>query len=401
MGQGDFAILRDGNGFDVLIDGGKTSAGPTVVNYLEQNGITELDVLVASHADSDHIGGLINVLEDPNITVNQVIYNGYPGTTATWNDFVTAAAGDGLSLTTTQFPAEFDWGLMHVYVLNPASGLGNPDTNDACLVLKISFGSTDYLFTGDIDSTIEATVVARQTPVAAEILKVGHHGSEYSSSSAFLAAVSPSDAVISVGDNSYGHPSAGTISRLQTIGATIWRTDISGNITAIGDLSTYFITPDFSSSIQQIFLPLIIRPENLSPTPTSTPNPSVTPVIPTSTPTPTTPPTNNTGNVDITNIFYDGVAGSNEPDEFVEIKNNDSHFIQLQNWTLRDAADHVFTFPAFVMTPGQICRVYTNENHPEWCGFNYGSGTAIWNNSGDTATLRDSSNSLIDEYVYP
>jgi hypothetical protein len=104
--------------------------------------------------------------------------------------------------------------------------------------------------------------------------------------------------------------------------------------------------------------------------------------------------------VNITTIFYDG-AGSQEPDEYVETKNDDTKPIQLQNWTLSDAANHVFTFPSFVFQPGQVCRVYTNEVHPEWCGFSYGSGSAIWNNSGDTATLRDGNGTVVDSYTYP
>jgi hypothetical protein len=110
-------------------------------------------------------------------------------------------------------------------------------------------------------------------------------------------------------------------------------------------------------------------------------------------------PPKTTGNVEIRDILYNG-SGSSEPDEYVEIENDDSFPIQLQNWTLRDEANHMFTFPSFVIQPNQTCRVYTNENHPEWCGFNYGSGSAIWNNTGDTAYLRDANGTLIDEYSY-
>ena len=106
-----------------------------------------------------------------------------------------------------------------------------------------------------------------------------------------------------------------------------------------------------------------------------------------------------TGSVVIQDIFQFG-TGSSEPDEFVEIENDDSSPIQLNNWTLEDEEHHVFKFPSFVINPGQVCRIYTNEYHPEWCGFNYGSGSAIWNNTGDTAYLRDGNETLIDEYGY-
>jgi hypothetical protein len=94
------------------------------------------------------------------------------------------------------------------------------------------------------------------------------------------------------------------------------------------------------------------------------------------------------------------VKGRQEPDEYVEIRNDDTRAIQLSGWTLRDEANHVFTFPNYLMQPGQMCRIYTNEYHAEWCGFSYGSGSAIWNNSGDCAYLRNSVGTLIDDYCY-
>jgi hypothetical protein len=101
----------------------------------------------------------------------------------------------------------------------------------------------------------------------------------------------------------------------------------------------------------------------------------------------------------ITYIYYDG-QGSQEPDENVRIRNDDVISIQLNRWTLRDEASHVFTFPNYVMAPGETCRIYTNEHHPEWCGFSYGSGSAIWNNGGDCAELRDSYGDTVDTYCY-
>lgn len=159
-----------------------------------------------------------------------------------------------------------------------------------------------------------------------------------------------------------------------------------------------------------VYLPLVQRPAP-TPTPTNTPTPTSTPTstntplptnTPTNTPTPTATPTQppgNTGNVVLTYIFFDG-TGSQEPDEYVEIRNDDTMSVLLGGWTLRDAGNHVFTFPSHTMPPGQVCRVYTNQNHPEWCGFSYGSGSAIWNNSGDTATLRNSNGQTIDTCSY-
>ena len=138
-----------------------------------------------------------------------------------------------------------------------------------------------------------------------------------------------------------------------------------------------------------------------TPTKTRTPTPTRTPTkTPTRTPTRTPTPIPLDGNVQIIYIYYDGEA-PNEADEYVEIKNVGSTSVQIQSWTLSDKAFHIFTFPQFVMVPNQICRIYTNETHSEYCGFNYHSGSAIWNNSDDCGYLRNSSDVLKSQYCYP
>jgi len=358
---------------------------------------------LVTHADSDHVGGLIDVLNAVDIPVKQVLYNGYEGDTGTWYTFATAVSNEGLTMTAVQFPGVLTWGQNTAYILNPVSGLINPETNDASVVLLLNHENVKFLFAGDIDSTVEATVVARGTPVAADILKVAHHGSAYSSSSNFLSAAQPDDAVISVGPNSYGHPAAETLARLQAAGARIWRADQNGMILVISNGATYTL----QDSVTLIYLPLILRQKPpATTTPTPTPTPTVTLIATSTTPTRTLTPTPTatqspviTGNVVITNIFYNG-TGSQEPDEYVEIRNDDTRAIQLNSWTLRDIANHVYTFPSFIMQPNQVCRVYTNQNHPESCGFNYGSGSAIWNNTGDCAYLRNGQANPIDNYCY-
>jgi hypothetical protein len=110
------------------------------------------------------------------------------------------------------------------------------------------------------------------------------------------------------------------------------------------------------------------------------------------------PPT--TGDVNIIQIHYEG-SGSQEPDEYVAIRNDASFPIQLQDWRLWDIANHLFVFPNFVIQPGQECRVYTNEYHSLYCGFNYENEGPIWDNGGDCAALRNSAWSIIDTYCYP
>ncbi len=106
-----------------------------------------------------------------------------------------------------------------------------------------------------------------------------------------------------------------------------------------------------------------------------------------------------TGKVTVKNVFYNG-AGRIEPDEYVEFINEDTRDIQLQNWKLVDNQSHWFTFPAFTIKPGQVCRVYTNQNHTQWCGFNYHHSMAIWNNTGDCAFLHDPNGVVISKKCY-
>jgi competence protein ComEC len=268
VGQGDSILIQDPGGFDVLIDGGKSSAGPTVVAYLHQQGVDAIDVMLASHADSDHIGGLIDVLNATDIPVKAVLFNGYPSDTLTWADFATAVASDGLTMTMAGFPSTYTWGTTNAYILNPVAGLDNPDQNRASVVVLLEYGQMRFLFTGDIDNSVEATILARGTPMPAKILKVAHHGSDTSSGEAFLSAVRPEQAIISVGlNNSYGQPSSETLARLEAIGAQVWRTDYRGTILVTSDGLVYHIRGIFPGNI--IFMPVFARLNSPSePTPT-------------------------------------------------------------------------------------------------------------------------------------
>ena len=256
VGQGDSIWIHDSDNFDILIDGGKPAAGPTVLAYLRAHLIDDIDVMVATHPDSDHIGGLINVLNATDIPVEQVLYSGYPGNTDTWMNFTTAVTNEGLTLTSAQYPAEYTWGSTTAQILNPVSGLVSPESNDASVVVLLSHGDVRFLFPGDISSSEEAAVVAHGTPVTAQILKVAHHGSASSSSASFLSAVSPLEAVISVGTNTYGHPSPDTISRLLAAGARVWRTDQQGSILIVSNGSTYNVTEPV---VYWLYLPQVIK----------------------------------------------------------------------------------------------------------------------------------------------
>ncbi|MCZ7668257.1 MAG: lamin tail domain-containing protein [Chloroflexi bacterium] len=106
-----------------------------------------------------------------------------------------------------------------------------------------------------------------------------------------------------------------------------------------------------------------------------------------------------TGDVQITYAYYAG-NDPNEPNEFIEVKNNDTHSVQLHNWTLTNVEDETFSFPYLVLQPGQVCRIYTNEYHTQWCGFTFEQGNEVWSNEGDTITLNNEAGQAIDTCSY-
>ena len=258
VGQGDATLIRDGNGFDVLIDGGQKFMGEDLLGYIRQHNVDDIEVVLATHADSDHIGGLITVIQATDIPVESVYYNGYAGDTLVWTEFSEAVASEGLSLIPAQFPQTFIWGGLSVQVLNPLPGMVNPQQNEASIVILISYAQISVLLPADIDAGVEALLPMRTPNLEADVLKVAHHGSKYSTSQTFLEQVQPNEAIISVGSNPYGHPSPQVLSRLMNYGARIWRTDLVGTIQVLSDGETYSMLPRLSYlplSFRSIFFP--------------------------------------------------------------------------------------------------------------------------------------------------
>ncbi len=252
VGQGDSILLHASDGTDVLIDGGIRSAGPTVVAYLQSEGIDDIEVMVVSHGHADHIGGLIDVLRST-IPVSSVVYNGDPCSTTTCLDFFAETQNRGLTPTPAKVGQSHSWGAMDALVLNPQLALTG-DQNEDSVVLLVTYGDRRFLFTGDIGSSTEQIILGLATPVAADVLKVAHHGSKYSSSADFLDAVGPKWAIISVGENSYGHPTQEMLDRLAAAGALIRRTDRSGTVVVTSDGRVLDMETDFV-----FFLPLMAR----------------------------------------------------------------------------------------------------------------------------------------------
>ena len=375
VGQGD-SILIDLDEVEVLIDGGDKSPG--VVTYIDDYVDGALEVMVATHPHADHIGGLIDVLNS--FKVEQIWHNGDTSTSQTYSEFMTAANSEGTDIHVAKQGDYIEIGQLTFVILNPYV-LGD-DTNNNSIVLSLSYGEIDFLFTGDAEHEAENDMLVQSIVPLPEvdILKVGHHGSNTASSELFLDFVSPETAIYMAGEgNSYGHPHEETIINLQEIGADIYGTDVCGTITVTTDGITYDVQKEKECHVE------------VTPISTTTTPKSIT----------TTPITGS--NVQITYIFYDGIVPSVESDEYVEITNLGSASVNLQGRRLVDISKGYpsFTFPSYDLQPGQNIRVYTNEIHPEYGGFSFGSGKAVWNNSDpDTAVLYDAQGNEVSRRSY-
>jgi competence protein ComEC len=237
VGQGD-AILTDKGETDILVDGGPSSTN--VLAYLQSPGLGDLDLLVATHPHADHIGGLPDVLAQ--YPVGEIWVSGDTASSQTYQNFAAAVAAEGATVreVTRGYTTQMDG--LGIAVLNPTSQRTG-DPNQDSVVFRLTCGEVSVLLTGDATSDSEASMLAASLALDSDVLKVGHHGSSTSTSAAFLAAVMPRDAVISVGaGNTYGHPSPETLDRLAAAGATVYRTDLDGTVVLTSDCNTYSIT---------------------------------------------------------------------------------------------------------------------------------------------------------------
>lgn len=231
VGQADCTFITCG-GESMLIDAGNVDDGELVVSYLTGQGVEYIDYVVCTHAHEDHGGGMAAVMA--NFSAGEVLSPVKERDTRFFNNFVKYTEAQGLEIT-VPFPGDsFALGGGIVTVLGPTAQYD--ETNNTSIVLRLDYGSTSFLFTGDMERDAEQDLIGSGAELRADVLKVGHHGSSTSTSYVFLREVMPEYAVISCGkDNSYGHPHEETLSRLRDEGAELYRTDMQGTITCVSD----------------------------------------------------------------------------------------------------------------------------------------------------------------------
>ncbi len=236
VGQGD-AYLITCDGETMLIDGGDRDKSDVMYTVLKKRGVEHLDVLMASHAHADHIGGLSGAAEATTVDIFYCPVTDYDS--KTFDNLVKQLDKQGVDLTVPQAGDEFDLGSAQVEILGPVKDYS--DANNTSIVVRVDFGETSFLFTGDMEAEAERDLLDAGADVDVDVLKVGHHGSTTSTCQEFLEAVSPEIALISVGkDNDYGHPHEEIVERLE--GIDVYRTDLCGDILATSDGESVTIT---------------------------------------------------------------------------------------------------------------------------------------------------------------
>lgn len=225
VGQGD-SILLQYEGENVLIDTGTENQYPNLAGYLEQIGVDAIDQLVVTHPDADHMGGADCVIED--YSVDQIYMTTYKSSSNEYKEMLQAVKDNGVERINVVEGDEIPVGGLNASVL--AADSKASDSNASSIVMKLEHGENSFLFTGDAPAKVEDQVMEKYD-VDVDVLKVAHHGSDYSSPIAYIKETSPEYAVISVGkDNKYGHPVKTVLSRLEKYSSYIYRTDECGTI---------------------------------------------------------------------------------------------------------------------------------------------------------------------------
>lgn len=242
VGQGASQLLVTPSGKTMLIDAGNNDKEQVMLDYMKQYHISKLDVVIGTHPDADHIGGLDKVIDQ--IPVETIYMPKVQSNTKTFESVLKSIKNKGLKVKTAK--AGLSWDLddeVHVDMLAPTRSYD--DSNNMSAVVKVTYGQTSFLLTYDAESASEKDMIASGADLQADVLLVGHHGSNSSTTLSFLKKVNPKYAVIQVGKgNTYGHPKSAILSRLQKQGVEVFRNDRQGTVEVDSDGSSIQISTE-------------------------------------------------------------------------------------------------------------------------------------------------------------
>lgn len=244
VGQGDSTLLQ-GPDFTILVDAGRHDRND-VVPYLESVGVDELDLLIGTHPHADHIGQFPEVLDAFDVT--EVWMSGDEHTSLTFERAIDAIEASGADYNEPRAGEEYLIGSLEIEVFNPSALTGS--LNDNSISFKATYNDFSFLFTGDAEVGAEQAMISAGYDLSSDVYHVGHHGSSTSSTQAFLTAIAPEVAIYSAGqDNSYGHPTAEVVNRIQGMGIDLFGTDVHGTVIIETDGESYAVETERSGTV--------------------------------------------------------------------------------------------------------------------------------------------------------
>lgn len=372
VGQGDSEFIELPNGQTVLIDAANSGDGANIAEYIRDKGYNKIDYLVATHPHADHIGGMTDVING--LDIESIYMPKATNDTQTFEELLNAIKAKGLSVNTAKGGVSLvDTAGLHVNIVAPINAKYD-ELNNYSAVMKIVYKSNSFIFMGDAQALSEEDILSAGIDVKADVLKVGHHGSDTSTTESFLKKVSPKYAIISVGtDHSYGHPAQTTLDKLNAIGSIIYRTDHDGTIIIKSDGTNLTVSKnDFAT--EGWLNAASSEPASPSPTPSSTP--------------PSADGTEGNGKIIISDVDKEA--------EIVTIKNTGLNDINIKGWVLVSVTGNQrYTFQSYVLKAGDSATVTSGKSTGDlkWTSKN------VWNNdTSDPAELYDSAGTLVSSY---
>jgi competence protein ComEC len=248
VGQGDSILIEAAGGKNILVDGGDRadSIASRIINYLKKQEVKRLDYIISTHPHSDHIGGLVDIIES--FEVGTVLDSGKIHSSKTYENYLIKIDQKNIDFETPRRGDQFKIGESSISFLHPKEPLANYDLNNSSLVFLLEYEEQKFLFTGDIEKEVEKELLKNYPELEVQLIKVPHHGSKTSSSQSWISSLNPELAVIQVGaDNHYGHPAAEVIKVYQNQGARVYRNDLNGNIVLTADGENYAVKVDRST----------------------------------------------------------------------------------------------------------------------------------------------------------
>ncbi|GAA0215772.1 lamin tail domain-containing protein [Halobaculum roseum] len=421
VGQSASTLIIGPTGETMLIDTGDfRTDGEHVLAYLKANDIERVDHLVVTHNDADHIGGnaaVIEYLETEGEGVGAVYDPGIAASTQTYEAYLDAVEEYDVTLYEVREGDQLPFEGVETRVLGPPDPYLDVDgRNENGIVLHLTFGQTSFLHTGDAEERQEEYLVDEYgASLNATVYKAGHHGSDSSSSSELLDLVSPKVTVISSAyDSQYGHPHEVVLERFAERSIPAYWTATHGTVVLESNGSAVTVKTQARAPTN----PLELREGDPIEPGTTTPvedraviaaaDGGVQTVTPGTTPTATPMATATDGGTDsgalvLAEVHADAEGDDRENlnDEYVVFENTGDSTLDLSGWTVADSADHVYTVPeGTTLAPGAQITLHTGSGSDTDTDLYWGASAPVWNNGGDTVTVRTEDETIVLQEEY-